>query len=121
MISRRQAGERLRRLADRIDQHGAPKVTNWTFTFELGRGLVFRQDGRGCPVAYLGDDEFEKAHTEAVYPAPPSWDWAWLTSEDAKAAHTADSDRAAPAPAARHGRVLRRHDRRARQGWRIGR
>jgi hypothetical protein len=38
MISRRQAGERLRRLADRIDHHGAPKVTNWTFTFEPGQG-----------------------------------------------------------------------------------
>ena len=86
MISRQRSGEWLRRLADRIDHDGAPKVTNWTFTFELGNGLVFRQDGRGCPVAYLGDDEFEKAHSGAVYPAPRSWDWAWLTSEDAQAA-----------------------------------
>lgn len=114
MISRRQAGERLRRLADRIDHRGAPKVTNWTFTFELGRGLVFRRDGRGCPVAYLGDDEFEKAHTEAVYPAPRSWDWAWLTSEDAQAAGPANSDRPAPASAPRLGRVRRRLDRRGR-------
>jgi hypothetical protein len=113
MISRRRAGVRLRRLADQIDHHGAPKVTNWTFTFELGRGLVFRQDGRGCPVAYLGDDEFEKAHAEAVYPAPRSWDWAWLTAEDAQAARQAESGRAAPAADARHGRVRRRHDRRA--------
>jgi hypothetical protein len=114
MISRRQVGERLRRLADRIDHHGAPKVTNWTFTFELGRGLVFRQDGRGCPVAYLSDDELEKAHAEAVYPAPPSWDWAWLTSEDDQAARPAGSRRAGLAPAARHGRVRWRRDRRAR-------
>lgn len=114
MISRRQTGERLRRLADRIDHRGAPKVTNWTFTFELGRGLVFRRDGRGCPVAYLGDDEFEKAHAEAVYPAPRSWDWAWLTSEDAQAIRPADGGRAAQAPAARHGLVRRRHDRHAR-------
>jgi hypothetical protein len=113
MISRQRSGEWLRRLADRIDHHGAPKVTNWTFTFELGNGLVFRQDGRGCPVAYLGDDEFEKAHSEAVYPAPRSWDWAWLTSEDAQAARPADGGRAAMAPAARHGLVRRRHDRRA--------
>lgn len=114
MISRPQAGEWLRRLADRIDQPGAPKVTNWTFTFELGNGLVFRQDGRGCPVAYLGDDEFEKAHAEAVYPAPRSWDWAWLTSGDAQGARPANSGRPALASGARHGRVRRRHDRRAR-------
>lgn len=114
MISRERVGERLRRLADRIDHRGAPKVTNWTFTFELGRGLVFRQDGRGCRVAYLGDDEFEKAHAEAVFPAPPSWDWVWLTSQEAQAARPADGDRAASAPAARHGRVRRTLDRRAR-------
>jgi hypothetical protein len=114
MTSKQRAGERLRRLADRMDPRGAPKVTNWTFTFELGRGLVFRQDGRGCPVAYLGDDEFEKAHAEAVYPAPPSWDWAWLTSEDAQAARQADGAPVAPAPAARHGGVRRRQERRAR-------
>jgi len=113
MISRQRSGEWLRRLADRIDHRGAPKVTNWTFTFELGNGLVFRQDGRGCPVAYLGGEEFEKAHSEAVYPAPRSWDWAWLTSEDAQAARPADGGRAALAPAVRQGRVRRRHDRRA--------
>ena len=62
---RARIGWQLRKLADRIDHHGAPKLTHWTFTFERGRGLVFREDGRGCLVAYLGDDEYEKAHAEA--------------------------------------------------------
>lgn len=55
----------LRRLADRIDHAGAPKLTHWSFTFELGRGLVFRDDGKGCRVAYLGDDEYDRAHQES--------------------------------------------------------
>jgi hypothetical protein len=58
-------GAFLRKWADRIDHHGAPKLTHWTFTFEKYRGLVFREDGRGCRVAYLGNEEYEKAHTEA--------------------------------------------------------
>ena len=81
MISRQKSGESLAGWpTDRPPR--APKVTNWTFTFELGDGLVFPQDGRGSPVAYLGDDGFEKAHSEAVSPAPRSWVSAWLTSED---------------------------------------
>jgi hypothetical protein len=55
----------LRRLADRIDRGGAPKLTHWSFTFEEGEGIRFREDGRGCPVAYLGDDDYGRAHTEA--------------------------------------------------------
>ena len=39
----------LRRLADRIDHAGAPKLMHWSFTFETGRGIVFREDRRGCP------------------------------------------------------------------------
>lgn len=64
----------LRKYADRIDHHGAPKLTHWTFTFELHRGMVFREDGRGCRVAYLGGHEYERAHTEADNP-PPRVDW----------------------------------------------
>ena len=56
---------RLRTFADRIDHAGAPKITHWSFTFERGRGLVFREDGKGCRVAYLGDAEYERAHAEA--------------------------------------------------------
>lgn len=66
----------LRDLADRIDHDGAPKLTHWTWTFELYRGAVFREDGRGCRVAYLGD-EYDKAHAEADNP-PPRVDWAAL-------------------------------------------
>lgn len=42
-----------------------PQATGWSFTFENHRGLVWRQDGRGCPVWYLGDADYERAHTEA--------------------------------------------------------
>jgi hypothetical protein len=57
--------ERLRRTADRIDYRGAPKHMSWSFTFEAGRGIVFNQDGRGCPLWYLGDDDYERAHAES--------------------------------------------------------
>lgn len=62
----------LRRLADRLDPGGAPKITHWTFTFEPGQGTVFRNDGKGCPVAFLGDGDYERAHNEADYPYPAS-------------------------------------------------
>lgn len=58
----------LRRFADRIDHAGAPKATHWTFTFELGEGIRFREDGKGCRLWYLGDDSYEKAHAEADRP-----------------------------------------------------
>ena len=62
---RQQLARRLRFTADRIDRHGAPKHTHWTFTFEDREGIRFREDGRGCPVWYCGDDDYERAHTEA--------------------------------------------------------
>jgi hypothetical protein len=55
----------LRRTADRIDHAGAPKLTGWSFTFEQHRGAVLRRDGRGCPLAYLGDRDYSRAHDEA--------------------------------------------------------
>lgn len=54
----------LRRIADRIDHQNAPRITNWSFTFEDGEGIRFREDGKGCPVAYFAED-YERAHTEA--------------------------------------------------------
>ena len=60
-------GTWLRRLADRIDHAGAPKITGWSFTFEDRKGIVFHNDLRGCPVAYLGDYDYERAHR-------PLWD-----------------------------------------------
>jgi hypothetical protein len=71
----------LRDLADRIDHDGAPKLTHWTWTFELRRGAVFREDGRGCRVAYLGGEEYEKAHTQSDNP-PPRVDWKALAAGD---------------------------------------
>lgn len=62
----------LRTLADRMDHEGAPKLTHWTWTFELYQGVKFREDGKGCRVAYLGDNEYEKAHAQSDRPPPAS-------------------------------------------------
>lgn len=56
---------RLRRIADRIDDDGAPRATSWSFTFENREGIRFREDGRGCRLWYLGRTDYERAHTEA--------------------------------------------------------
>ena len=48
-----------------LDPYGATRLIHWTFTFEKGIGIVFREDGRGCRLAYLGQDEYSKAHDEA--------------------------------------------------------
>lgn len=65
MSARSRIGKVLRRLADRIDHHGAPRSIDWSFTFERGKGLVFHNDrGTGCPLYFLGMDEYEKAHRE---------------------------------------------------------
>jgi hypothetical protein len=55
----------LRCLADRIDDAGAPKRTSYSFTFEDREGIRFRDDGRGCPLAFLGSADYERAHDEA--------------------------------------------------------
>lgn len=62
---RRRIGHVLRTWADRIDDDGAAKVTGFTFTFEKYRGIVLRDDGRGCHIAYLGENEYRKAHSQA--------------------------------------------------------
>ena len=59
----------LRRFADRIDRAHAPRAMSYTFTFERGRGIVFHgPDERvgGCPIWYLSDDDYAKAHTDAI-------------------------------------------------------
>lgn len=73
----------MRRAADRIDRHGAPKVINWSFTFESGEGIRFRDDGKGCGLAYLGDDDYHRAHDEADNPTPRI-DWEGLAANDQK-------------------------------------
>lgn len=65
MTARAWIGKRLRFLADRIDYRGAPRLMSYSFTYETGDGIRFREDGRGCRLAYLGEAEREKAYTEA--------------------------------------------------------
>jgi hypothetical protein len=49
----------LRRIADRVDYRGAPCLVGWSFTYELGVGLVWHEDPvsnqpfKGCPVWYF--------------------------------------------------------------------
>lgn len=54
----------LRRIADRIDPDGAPQITHLSFTFEEGEGIRYREDGKGCPIAYFPED-YERAHEES--------------------------------------------------------
>jgi hypothetical protein len=68
----------LRRIADRIDDKGAPRrMSAYSFTFERGEGIRFRDDHKGCPLWYLGEDDYQRAHAEADKPAPRI-DWAAL-------------------------------------------
>lgn len=53
---------RLRCWADRIDRYGAPKMTGLSFTFETGWGTVTNREGRGCPLWFYGDSDYERAH-----------------------------------------------------------
>ena len=62
---RARVGWWLRRLADRIDYRGAPRYTGYSFTFETGEGIRVRGDKRGCPIAYLGEADYARAHAEA--------------------------------------------------------
>lgn len=60
----------LRRIADRLDPTGRPQAVGHSFTFEKGEGVRFRDDGRGCPLWYLGNDDYDRAHAEADKPTP---------------------------------------------------
>lgn len=62
---RARIARRLRYAADRLDPHGAPRAMSVRFTFEERVGIVFRQDNRGCLLWYLGDADYERAHSEA--------------------------------------------------------
>lgn len=65
MTVRSRVGRVLRRLAERVDPDGAPRGGGYSFTFENGIGIVFREDGRGCPLWYLSKADYERAHDEA--------------------------------------------------------
>jgi hypothetical protein len=55
----------LRRVADRLDDDGAPKRTNLRFTFEAHCGIVVWENGPGCPLWYVGEKDYLLAHSEA--------------------------------------------------------
>jgi hypothetical protein len=55
----------LRTWADRISPETGPHGIHWSFTYEDREGIRFRDDGKGCPLWYLGADDYERAHTEA--------------------------------------------------------
>lgn len=62
---RSRIGQHLRCRADRIDYRGTPGAIGWSFTFENREGIRFRDDGKGCRLWHLGDDDYQRAHTEA--------------------------------------------------------
>ncbi|MGW6698840.1 hypothetical protein [Nocardia sp. NPDC055049] len=63
---RNRIGATMRRWADRIDPDGAPRSIGWSFTFETGKGLVWRETrNQGCPVWVLGMRDYDRAHDEA--------------------------------------------------------
>lgn len=65
--------KRLRRFADLIDRHGAPKATGLSFTMEPGIGRVLHYgEGihaspppTGCRLWMLNDDDYAKAYSDA--------------------------------------------------------
>lgn len=75
--------DRLRFWADRLDRPGAPKATHVRFTFEDRIGIVFRDDGRGCRLWYYGDQDYERAHTEAG-PVTGATATAWMPQRSAR-------------------------------------
>lgn len=56
---------KMRLVADRLDPSGAARLTGWSFTFEQHRGIVFHERGPGCPVWYMGEKDYARAHDEA--------------------------------------------------------
>lgn len=63
---RARIGWRLRCWADVLDREHAPKLmSSYSFTFEDYEGIRFRDDGWGCPLAYIGDADYERAHSES--------------------------------------------------------
>lgn len=61
---RRAVAVLLRWLASRIDGTKFAPAEQWSFTIEPNVGVVFRQDGRGCPLL-VDTKQVDRAHTEA--------------------------------------------------------
>lgn len=82
---RRRLAKRMRLWADRLDHDGAPKLLHWTFTFEDHEGIRFREDGKGCQLAFLGGEaNYSRAHDESDTAARKRAQWDALP-EEAKA------------------------------------
>ncbi len=63
---RKWLAELMRKYADRMDPNGAPRaMSQMSFTFEKYKGIVVREDGKGCPLWYLGQANYERAFDEA--------------------------------------------------------
>jgi len=66
---RARVGRLLRRWADRIDPDNAPQPTGYTYTHErhtpTDTRIKWRDDGRGCPVYYIGEADLTRSFTEA--------------------------------------------------------
>ncbi len=63
--ARQRLAWRLRMLADRISPDTGPRAMSYSFTFEPGRGIVFREGERqGCPLWLMAED-YDRAHDEA--------------------------------------------------------
>jgi hypothetical protein len=52
------------------DRGGGPFWSGLSFTFESHRGLRVRADGRGCPLWYLTESDYDRAFAEADDPGP---------------------------------------------------
>jgi hypothetical protein len=62
---RQRFGWWLRMMGDRVSPDTGPRhMSSHTFTIEDGRGIVFRTDGRGCPLWHNAED-YDRAHDEA--------------------------------------------------------
>lgn len=63
---RARLGWKLRCWADRVDEANCPKrLSTLSFTFEEGEGIRFREDRRGCPLAYMSEADYARARDEA--------------------------------------------------------
>lgn len=63
----------LAALVDQVDELTALDLAflhaGFGYTFESGKGLVLREDGRGCPIWYRAEDR-DRAFTDADAPGP---------------------------------------------------
>lgn len=78
MNVRERIARRLRYTADRLDRNHAPKAMSFFFTFEEGEGIKFRDDGRGCRLWYLSEEDYDRAFSEADS-EPPRVHWDTMT------------------------------------------